>query len=56
MATINFSFDTEYGKFSDSIWYPDDTPLSEAEIVTIKTQRLNSWLAAVQPQQDVANG
>jgi hypothetical protein len=44
---LDFSFDTQYGKFSDSLVLPDDRTLSEAEIEAMKQQRLDNWIAVV---------
>jgi len=47
MVNIDFSFDTQYGKFADAIVLPDDHTLTDAEIEAIKQERLNNWIAAV---------
>lgn len=44
---IDFSFDTQYGKFADAIILSDDHTLSDAEIEEIKQQRLDNWIAVV---------
>jgi hypothetical protein len=44
---IDFSFDTQYGKFADAIVLPDDHTLTDAEIEAIKQQRLDDWIAVV---------
>jgi hypothetical protein len=50
---INFEFQTEYGVFSDALFFPDDEPLpSDAEIEAMELERLNNWLAIVTPQPD----
>lgn len=50
---IPFEYETEYGLFSDSLWFPDDEPLpSDAEMEAMKQQRLANWLAIVTPQPD----
>jgi hypothetical protein len=50
---IPFEYNTEYGLFSDSLWFPDDEPLpSDAEIEAMELERLNNWLAIVTPQPD----
>jgi hypothetical protein len=47
---IPFEYQTDYGLFSDSLWFPDDEPLPpESEIEAMKQQRLNNWLAIVVP-------
>lgn len=54
--TINFEFETPYGKFGDSLWFPDGQPIpSDAEIEAMKQQRLNDWLAIVAPSE-IVNG
>jgi len=51
---IDFSFDTQYGKFADALHLPDDHTLTDAEIEAIKQQRLDNWIAVVTaPQSDV---
>jgi hypothetical protein len=45
---IPFAYNTEYGLFSDSLWFPDNEPvLSDAEIEAMKQQRLANWLVIV---------
>jgi hypothetical protein len=45
---IDFEFMTEYGKFADALWFPDDQPApSDEEIEAMKQQRLANWVAAV---------
>lgn len=47
---IDFQFETDYGVFSDAIWFPDDMPApTDAEIESVKQERLNNWLAIVAP-------
>lgn len=47
---ILFSFNTKFGTFSDALYLPDDHTFSEEEITTMKQQRLDNWLAIVDPQ------
>lgn len=51
MNSINFSFETDFGLFSDAIVLSDEefALLTEADIDTIKQTRLDNWLAAVNP-------
>jgi hypothetical protein len=43
---IDFEFETQYGKFADALWFPDDAEIpSDAEIEAMKQQRLDNWLA-----------
>jgi hypothetical protein len=52
-----FSFDTEYGPFCDVIWIPEDQPApSDAEIETMKQQRLATWLDLIQHPQEYQAG
>jgi hypothetical protein len=49
---IVFEFDTEYGKFEDALWFPDDEPLPPPEeIEAMKLERLNNWLELVAPAE-----
>jgi hypothetical protein len=45
---IDFSFDTEYGKFCDALHLPDDHSYTEAEIEAMKQQRLTNWIAVIE--------
>jgi hypothetical protein len=50
---INFEYETEYGLFSDALWFPDDEPLPPPEeIKAMELERLNNWLAIVTPQPE----
>lgn len=50
---IDFEFTTQYGKFADALWFPDDQPLpSEEEINAMKQQRLDNWIAIVSAPQE----
>jgi hypothetical protein len=44
---IDFSFDTQYGKFADALVLPDDHTLTDVEIEAMKQQRLDNWIAIV---------
>jgi hypothetical protein len=46
---IDFEYETAYGKFADAIWFPDDEPMTPAEIEAEKQRRLADWLAVVEP-------
>jgi hypothetical protein len=50
---IDFSFDTQYGKFADAIVLPDDHTLTDAEIEAMKQQRLDNWIAVFTTPSDV---
>ena len=49
MIKIDFSFDTQFGKFADALHLPDDHGMSDADIEAMKQQRLDNWLAIVNP-------
>ena len=49
---IDFSFDTPHGKFADALHLPDDHTLTDAEIETMKQQRLDNWVAIVTAPSD----
>jgi len=44
---IDFSFDTQYGKFCDALNLSDDHTFTESEIEAMKQQRLDNWIAVV---------
>ena len=44
---IDFSFDTQYGKFCDGLHLSDNHTFTESEIEAMKQQRLDSWIAVV---------
>ena len=59
--TIIFEFPSEYGKFADALWFPDDQPIpSDDELTAVKQARFDNWLAIltappvedVQPEQE----
>ena len=57
MIGIDFEFNTKYGKFSDTIWYDADSPMSDAELETEKQRRLSNWLSIIEtPPQEPING
>lgn len=41
---IRFTFDTEYGQFSDALNLPDDHTLTDVELEAMKQSRLDNWL------------
>ena len=48
MAKIDFEFETKYGKFADAIWFPDDAPMTDAEVEAEKQRRLDNWIAIIE--------
>ena len=53
MIQIRFTFETQYGPFSDALYLEEDHTFTEAEIEAMKQDRLNNWLAAVNPPPEV---
>lgn len=52
---IDFGYDTEYGRFEDALWFPDDEPLpSPEEIKAMELERLNHWLEVFTTQPSPA--
>jgi hypothetical protein len=49
MIKIDFSFETPYGKFADALHLFEDHTFSDEEIQAMKQQRLDNWLAIVNP-------
>lgn len=47
MVKINFEFQTQYGKFADALWFPDDQMPDDATIESMKQERLNNWIAVI---------
>ena len=44
---IDFTFDTEYGSFSDALVLPDDHTFTENELEVMKQERLSNWIAII---------
>jgi hypothetical protein len=44
---IDFTFDTEYGSFSDALVFPDNHTFTDSEIEVIKQERLSDWIAII---------
>jgi hypothetical protein len=50
---IDFEYETEYGKYEDALWFPDDEPLpSDAVIKAMELERLNNWIEFITSQPD----
>jgi hypothetical protein len=51
---IDFSFETPYGPFMDTLIFVGGEPIpSDAEIEALKQQRLDNWIASItQPTQE----
>lgn len=44
---IDFEFQTEHGLFRDALHLADDHTFTEAEIESMKQQRVDNWIAVV---------
>jgi len=44
---IDFQFQTEYGLFSDALYFEDDILPSEDVIEAMKQERLKNWISFV---------
>jgi hypothetical protein len=49
---IDFEFQTQFGVFRDALFLPDDRVFSHKEIESMKSERLNNWLAIANPPPD----
>lgn len=45
---IVFEFATKYGVYRDALYLPPDHGLTDAEIETMKQERLTNWLAVIE--------
>jgi hypothetical protein len=45
MISIQFSFDSEYGAYSDTLWLEDNHTFTDQEIEDMKQKRFNNWLS-----------
>lgn len=45
---IDFEFDTPYGLFRDALHLSDSHSFSDAEIQSMKTQRVDDWVALLE--------
>jgi hypothetical protein len=54
MIKIDFTFDTEYGMFSDAITLEDNHTYTNAEIDVMKQERLANWISIITaPSEEV---
>jgi len=53
---INFSFDTKYGTFNDTIWVSESYTMTNDEIETMKQQRLANWLNIIETASESVDG
>lgn len=48
MVSIDFEFETKYGKFADAISYDEtETTMTDEEVEVEKQRRLDNWIALV---------
>ncbi len=47
MIQIVFSFDTQFGRFTDALYLADDHTFTDEEIQAMKQQRVDNWIAVV---------
>ena len=50
MQQIRFTFETRFGSFSDALYLPEDHTFTDEQIEAMKQERLNNWLAVVNPE------
>jgi hypothetical protein len=54
MVKIDFSVTTTYGNYTDALYLPDDHTFTDAEIESIKQERVDNWLALIAaPQNEI---
>lgn len=51
---IDFSFETQYGRFADALHLEDNHTFTDIEIEAMKQQRLDNWLVIVSPSIEQA--
>lgn len=45
---IRFTFETQYGPFSDALYLDEDHTFTEAEVEAMKQERLTNWIAMIE--------
>jgi hypothetical protein len=45
---IDFEFSSQYGKFSDALYFDDNAVPDEATIEALKQERFQNWLNAIE--------
>ena len=48
MIKIDFEFDTQYGKFRDALYLPEDHTYTDEQVAAMKQERLDNWLYSVE--------
>ncbi len=49
MIKIDFEFETPFGVYRDALHLPDDHGMSDEQLAAMKQQRVDNWLAIVNP-------
>ena len=52
---IRFTFETQYGPFSDALYLEEDHAFTEAEVEAMKQERLTNWITMIEspPSEEV---
>jgi hypothetical protein len=45
---IRFTFETQYGAFSDALYLDEDHTFTDDEIEAMKQERLTNWIALIE--------
>ena len=45
---IRFTFETQYGPFSDALYLDENHTFTEAEVEAMKQERLTNWIAILE--------
>lgn len=53
MLKIDFEFNSKYGVYRDALYLPENHSLSENEIESLKQERFNNWLHAIENPLEV---
>jgi len=48
MTKIDFQIETKYGVFGDAIWFPDDEPMTDADVEAEKQRRVANFIARIE--------
>lgn len=49
---IRFTFETEFGAFSDALYLDEGHTFTDDEVEAMKQERLTNWLAMVNPSPE----
>lgn len=45
---IDFEFETQYGKYKDALYLPDDHNFTQQQIEEMQVERLNAWVYTIE--------